>query len=181
MNKIRIIGGKWRGQKLAVAPTQQGLRPTPNRLRETLFNWLQPKLAGSHCLDLFAGTGALGLEAASRGAAAVTLVECNNAVFQQLKSSKKKLDNADIKIYKSDANKWLERSQFQFDIIFLDPPFNFGLIKKTCNQLLKYNALKQDGWVYMEAEPELDIPELWTVIKRSVAGAVQCNLIQYTA
>jgi len=177
--KIRIIGGQWRGRKLTVKLAPE-LRPTPNRLRETLFNWLQPVINGAHCLDMFAGTGALGFEAVSRGAASAVLLENDKKIFQQLELQRNAFAADNITIIKAEALSWITQTQEVFDIVFLDPPFKQGLVKQSCDKLIAYNALTQRGLVYVESEPGLEMPEFWTIRKQSRAGHVQCSLIEYS-
>ena len=178
--KIRIIGGQWRGRKLTVRLAPE-LRPTPNRLRETLFNWLQPRIENADCLDLFAGTGALGLEAVSRGAAGATLIEHNDRVFKQLERQCQRFQSGNITLINVEALAWLRRNKTRFDIVFLDPPFNRGLIEKSCRGLISNRTLKHRSLVYVESEPGLDIPKPWMIKKQSRAGHVQCSLIEYKA
>ena len=119
-NQLRIIGGKWRGRKIKF-PDIEGLRPTPDRVRETLFNWLSPVIIGAKCLDLFAGSGALGFEALSRGASKTVFVDSNNLVTQQLQYNQQLFQCSDIEIHKMSAEQYLQTTEKSFDIIFLDP------------------------------------------------------------
>ena len=170
--KIRIIGGKWRGRKLPVPETVM-LRPTPDRVKETLFNWLQPVISGASCLDLYAGTGALGLEAISRGASSVVLVENDPALAGQLAENIKTLDATDARLERSEALSWLRRNSTQFDLVFLDPPFNQGLVEKSCELLLELNGLKPQALIYVEAEQELRLPTSLIIKKQDSAGQVK--------
>lgn len=129
-NQLRIIGGEWRGRKLRF-PDAPNLRPTPDRVRETIFNWLAPMIQGAHCLDLFAGSGALGLEALSRGAALTTFVDSHKKVTQELKNHIETLNaNARAKVFSMDGVKFLTQDKFQttevkqYDLVFLDPPYH---------------------------------------------------------
>lgn len=149
--RIRIIGGEWRGRKLAVAPVP-ALRPTPDRVRETLFNWLAPYLPGAACLDLFAGTGALGFESLSRGAATATLLDSDPLVIETLTRHRDTLAAETASIHCADARTWLAATTpVAHDIVFVDPPFRHGLVTEI-------TALLADGWlkpralVYLEAE-----------------------------
>ncbi len=181
-NQVRIIGGQWRGRKLPF-PDQQGLRPTADRIRETLFNWLAPLLPGAHCLDLFAGSGALGFEAASRGAARVVLVENNAPAVQVLSANQQRLDAGAVSIVHSDARQYLTGSQGSFDIVFLDPPFdNPQLRLDSLHALLQYGAIKPGGYLYMEMprrDREPDLPENLVLEKRKMAGQVIYQLYHY--
>lgn len=193
--EIRIIAGKWRGRLLPVCD-HEGLRPTPNRVRETLFNWLQPNIVGARCLDLFAGTGALGFEALSRGAEKVTFVESRLPIMQQLKSSAEKLDAlSSCEFRQQDATHFLRSSQlmlqsassspnmqlFQpYDIIFMDPPFGSALLDQ-CLVLLEKSAFMGDHTrIYVESAiplVETGLPQGWQLIKQQKAGAVFYHLI----
>ena len=147
---VRIIGGKWRRRRIAV-PASVAIRPTSDRVRETLFNWLMPYLPGATCLDLYAGTGALGFEAISRGAARATLIDINQAVIEHLRATKSLLDAHQIDIVQANANEWLNRTTPEpCDIIFLDPPFESGFLPSNLARIGP-DWLKPHGWVYLEA------------------------------
>ncbi|MBX4180772.1 16S rRNA (guanine(966)-N(2))-methyltransferase RsmD [Sodalis sp. CWE] len=151
-NYIRIIGGKWRGRKLVVLKNP-GLRPTSSRMRETLFNWLQPVIKEAQCLDCFAGTGALGFEALSRGVSNVTLLEINRLASKQLIQSASKLQTKKAKIITTNSLHWLARNGSSFNIVFIDPPFYHNeLITVTINALNQYQRLKRNAWIYIETE-----------------------------
>src|SRR5512134_266606 len=120
--RVRIVGGRWRSRLLEV-PARPDLRPTPDRVRETLFNWLGQRLDGCACLDLFAGSGALGFEAASRGAARVVMVESDRVALAALRESRARLEAAEVEIVRGDAQAWIARARESFDVVFLDPPF----------------------------------------------------------
>ena len=181
-NRIRIIGGKWRGRKLAVAPSP-GLRPTPDRARETLFNWLAPHVAGARVLDLFAGTGALGFEALSRGGAHATFVERDGAAVRALRQHRQMLE-ADATIVHADARAFLRQHRFdapsealdvpKWDLIFLDPPFDSSLLPMALEALA--TALAPDALVYVETDAELSFPGYATQ-KSSRAGNVHYGLL----
>ncbi len=182
-NTLRIVAGQWRGRKLSF-PDQQGLRPTPDRVRETLFNWLQGKVEASHCLDLFTGSGALALEALSRGASQATLIDSSNLVIKQLAENLKILGAQNAQLKHSSAITWLEQSQSgteRFDLVFMDPPFRQGLID-SCSLLLEQSSVLSPGAViYIEAEKELNplpIPDNWTIIKQKNSGQVSSYLCQ---
>jgi 16S rRNA (guanine966-N2)-methyltransferase len=156
---VRIIGGRWRGSKLPVAEVA-GLRPTADRVRETLFNWLQPKLTGARVLDLFAGTGALGLEAASRGAGRVVLIERDPALAASLGATAARLARRDgpsvVEIVCADALHWLSRVPgVQFDLVFVDPPFADALWQSALAALAPW--LADDAWLYLES-PRAGLP-----------------------
>lgn len=151
--KVRIIGGRWRGTRLAV-PASPGLRPSGDRVRETLFNWLIPVLAGARIVDVFAGTGALGLEAVSRGAAHAVLVERDPALAQALRETVTRLSAQEsVEVAQGDALAWLGRQEAaSFDVAFVDPPFGADLWQPTLAALLP--KLAQDAWLYVESPPE---------------------------
>ena len=176
--RLRIIGGRWRGRRLEV-PESEGLRPTPDRVRETLFNWLQPYIAGAQCLDLFAGTGALCLEALSRGAARVVMVEKEPAVAEQLRRHVATLRADHAEVVRADAVEFLQQAPQAFDIIFLDPPFRSDLIAR-CAELVEVRGwIKPGGLVYIEAPSGIDappIPATWELIRSKSAGQVGYHL-----
>ncbi len=161
--EIRIIGGQWRRTKLTVL-TKPDLRPTPDRVRETLFNWLGQDLAGWRCLDAFAGTGALGLEAASRGAAQVRMVESDQQLAAQLKQLVQKLGATTVDIARGDALAALQAGM-RWDVIFLDPPFSGNLFEASLKAAAK--ALAEGGFIYLEA------PEAWSDERLAPFGLVQ--------
>jgi len=178
--KIRIIGGRWRGRKLPVLDIET-LRPTPDRVRETLFNWLQPFIEGAVCLDLFAGTGALGLEAMSRGAIEVVLVENNAAVASQLSGNIESLHATGIRLYRYDALDWLQQNRQKFDIVLLDPPFKQGLIEKCCALMQAQDCLKKNALLYIESEKSVKVPSGLTFKKQGSAGRVRYMLLTNSA
>ena len=174
---IRIISGKHKGRKLPVLMAD-GLRPTTDRVKETVFNWLMPYIQQSECLDCFAGSGGLGFEALSRGANAVTLVELNKAAANQLQQNKTLLNASNLVVENTDILKYLAHSTQKFSVVFLDPPFRKGLIKET-TQLLNKQALAKDALIYVEMESEVstaDIPENWQLLKEKKAGQVAYRL-----
>ncbi|MFM7272675.1 MAG: 16S rRNA (guanine(966)-N(2))-methyltransferase RsmD [Gammaproteobacteria bacterium] len=177
--RVRIIGGCWRGRVLGF-PETEGLRPTPDRVRETLFNWLQPRIEGSHCLDLFAGSGALGFEALSRGAATVTLVERSPAVALQLREAARLLAASGARIVQRDALAFLGEAQAAaFDIVFLDPPFHQGLVERAIGALCCPGMLSASALVYVESgkdEPAPQTPTSWTLYREKRAGQVAYRL-----
>ncbi|MDF2464895.1 MAG: rsmD [Ramlibacter sp.] len=181
--EVRIIGGQWKRTKLPVSD-KPGLRPTPDRVRETLFNWLGQDLTGWRCLDAFAGTGALGLEAASRGASDVLLVEQDPQLVAQLRAIQAKLDARAVKVERANGLTVLARSPAgALDLVFLDPPFDANLYEKAL--AASCAALAADGLVYLEA------PSAWTdatlaayglvVLRHVKAGAVHAHLLRRAA
>ena len=181
--KLRIIGGRWRGRRLDVSESE-GLRPTPDRVRETLFNWLQPYIAGASCLDLFAGTGALCLEALSRGAAEVVMVEKAPSVAQQLRRHVDRLEAAGAEVVLADAVEYLQRSPRAFDIVFLAPPFKSNLIAECAALVEARGWIKPSGVIYIEAPSRmgaLSLPATWQLIRSKKAGQVGYHLAQKTA
>jgi 16S rRNA (guanine966-N2)-methyltransferase len=176
-NQLRIIAGSWRGRKLRFAPVP-GLRPTPNRVRETLFNWLQPVIHGARCLDLYAGSGALGIEAASRGASAVVLVDRDPQVVRVLREQLQLLDAGQVQVLQADVGSWLSGTPEPFDIVFLDPPFRAGLLSAAIGQLEAGGWLAPEAWIYLEAEQGLvpDLPDNWELYRSKRAGQVGYHL-----
>lgn len=157
-------------------PDALGLRPTPDRVRQTLFNWLGQELHGLHCLDLFAGSGALGFEALSRGAASVTLVEQNPAVFRALEDNARLLKADRAALQKTDALQFLSQNIRPFDVIFLDPPFGQGWPDRLLPQIGRH--LQAGGRLYIEAEREIAGSPQWRVLKHSKAGNVHYHLLE---
>jgi len=174
-NKVRIGGGEWRSRLLRF-PDALALRPTPDRVRQTLFNWLGQELPGQHCLDLFAGSGALGFESLSRGAASATLVEQNPAVYKALESNAASLQAARARLVRMDAMQFLAGNAQPFDVIFLDPPFGQGWLEKILPQIGRH--LSADGRLYVEAESALPAVAGWTLLKHSKAGSVHAHLLK---
>lgn len=176
---IRIISGKHRGRKLPVLMAE-GLRPTTDRVKETVFNWLMPYIHESVCLDCFAGSGGLGFEAFSRGAQSVTLVELNKSAAKQLEQNKSLLKATEITIKQTNTLSYLESCSQKFSIVFIDPPFRKGLIEQTV-KLLNNNLLEDDALIYIEMESEEEIkaiPSHWQLLKEKKAGQVAYRLYQ---
>src|SRR6188768_4242031 len=148
-NTLRIIGGDWRGRRIRF-PGKGGIRPTPDRVRETLFNWLMAKVPGSRCLDLFAGSGALGLEALSRGAAHATFVERDRENAARLRETTAELAPGRAAVVEADALAWLAVPRSPFDIVFLDPPFAAGVLAEAMQRLDVRGILAPDAYVYVE-------------------------------
>ena len=176
--KIRIIGGEWRGRKIAVS-AHPDLRPTPDRVRETLFNWLGQHLDGLACLDLFAGSGALGFEAASRGAARVVMVEQDRKAFAQLRQTLELLGGKNIELIAGDALAYLGRAGERFDVVFLDPPFRQNAPATVLARLPA--RLAEGARVYLEAAAPLEAPAPWRELRRSRAGQVSYQLLEWRA
>ena len=179
MNTVRIIGGEWK-RRLLRFPDAQGLRPTPDRVRETLFNWLGQDLDGRRCLDLFAGSGALGFEAASRGAACVIMVEQSAEVAAALENNARLLSAGDrLRIIRGDAVK--SAPSFvsgggKFDVLFLDPPYHLGWLERL--EPLLPELLADDGELYVEAERELEGLGAWKTVRQGRAGQVFYHLMR---
>ncbi len=175
-NQVRIIGGQWR-RRIVRFPDAPSLRPTPDRLRETLFNWLGQDLSGNICLDLFAGSGALGFEAASRGANAVVMVERDANVFEALRKTQSVLGAVQVEIRREDALGFLKSDMRRYDVIFLDPPFQSGWLPKLLPLLP--DRLAPGARVYLEAENQVAMPHGFEILKQSRAGQVHGLLIKY--
>lgn len=178
---VRIIAGAWRSRRLEF-PSRLGLRPTPDRVRETLFNWLAPHLPGARCLDLFTGSGALGFEALSRGAARVVMVEQDPAAAAALRDNRTRLAADAAEVRSGDAAAYLEGPVEPFDIVFLDPPYGSRLLPDCVARLAARGWLRPGGWVYLEArEGELPpLPEGWRLVRSKAAGQVGYHLARIT-
>ena len=177
-NRLRIIGGRWRGRRLAFPPVE-GLRPSTDRVRETLFNWLQPVLPGARCLDLFCGSGALGLEALSREAAQVVFVDRERRVIEQIRAHFALLGAAGGETVQADVLAYLRGPARPFDIVFLDPPFRQGLLGPCCEALAAGDWLAPGAHIYLEAEAQLGepaLPEGWALQRSKRAGDVGYHL-----
>jgi 16S rRNA (guanine966-N2)-methyltransferase len=180
-NSVRIIAGKYRSRKLGF-PSLEGLRPTADRFRETLFNWLQDSIAGETCLDLFAGSGALGFEALSRGAGQVDFIEQNTAAVKSILGNIERLDAEHGNVYCSDAFDWLDRysqDSKQYGLVFLDPPFKGETLARAIIKLESANLLRDGGLVYIEKEKrstDVDFPSNWVEVKSKNAGLVRFGL-----
>ncbi len=184
LNTIRINAGEWRS-RLIKFPDAEGLRPTPERVRQTVFNWLGQDLTGLNCLDLFSGTGVMGFEALSRGAVAVTLVEKSSPAYKALISNKQLLEADKANILHQDALQFLIQNTLKFNIIFLDPPYNQEWLPKVLPLIATH--LHAEGLVYVEAEYALDESQLnasaefmdnWQIVKRNKAGNVFYHLLK---
>jgi 16S rRNA (guanine966-N2)-methyltransferase len=178
-NQVRIIGGRWRGRKLAF-PDIRGLRPTSDRVRETLFNWLAPVLPGAECLDLFAGSGALGFEAASRGATHVVMVERDPRVVRALSAARQRLATDGVEVVSGSAQDWLATDRRRFDVVFLDPPFAAaGQLAEVVSLLCDGSHLRSGALVYIETPAGAESPAVppgWQLHREKRAGAVMFRL-----
>lgn len=174
-NRIRIIGGQWRSRVIRFPPAAE-LRPTPDRVRETLFNWLGQRLDGLTCLDLFAGSGALGFEALSRGARRVVMVEGDRDVAAALRESAKLLQAEGADIVMGDAISYLGHGTERFDVVFLDPPYASDLAARAMQRLEP--RLNPGAKVYVESAKALDPPQPWRVLREDRAGAVRYGLYE---
>lgn len=175
-NTLRIIGGQWRSRQLRF-PTLPGLRPTGDRMRETLFNWLMGQVEYCRCLDAFAGSGALGLESLSRGASHCDFVELNGQASQQIRSNLALLNCQQAKVWQVNCLDFLQQAQQPYQLIFLDPPFGQGLLNPCLERIRQQQLLSRKGVVYAEAEPSHVLPSGWQVIKHKQQGQVQCWLL----
>lgn len=172
---VRIIGGQWRGRRLSF-PTTEGLRPTSDRIRETLFNWLQPHLFGSVCVDLCSGSGALGFEAASRGAEKVDMIELDRQAYKQLQANKTLLAAKQCALFRQSAQQFLNQSSIAYDIVFLDPPFGEDLWFEIANLLTQKKMLHKGSLIYWECSKHQNLdrlPDSWHLMKEKRAGDVK--------
>lgn len=180
-NRLRIIGGEWRGRKLAFPPIE-GLRPTPDRVRETLFNWLRDIIPGARCLDLFAGSGALSFEALSRGAASTVMVDQHRQIIEQLRAHAVTLHAAGAEVVQADAFQFLRRPPARpFNVVFLDPPFDQDVFAPCLALLAAPGWLAADAWIYVEAARDTPLPPLaagWQLWRHKQAGQVGYHLIR---
>jgi len=179
--KLRIVGGSLRGSKLAV-PDLPGLRPTPDRVRETLFNWLMPVIDGARCLDLFAGTGALGIEALSRGAGSVDFVETDAELTRLLRENLARLKQT-ATVHRAEAQRFIENTASRYDIVFLDPPFAADLWTPTALALLTHDRLQPAAWLYVESPAQItpQLPADFALHREGRAGAVRYALYRRSA
>jgi 16S rRNA (guanine966-N2)-methyltransferase len=179
--RLRIVAGKWRSRLLEIADVP-GLRPTSERIRETLFNWLAPHIVGARCLDLFAGTGALGLEALSRGARSTLFVEKSREAHATLQRNVALLQAEGAEVRQADAFELVRRSETDaFDIVFLDPPFAADALEELCRLLHREGVLADGCLVYLEedrARPPVKLPDGWQALKSKTAGNVRYSLVK---
>lgn len=178
-SQLRIIGGQWRSRKLVFTPAE-GLRPTSDRTRETLFNWLAPMISGARCADLFAGSGALGLEALSRGAAYCDFVDSSATAVEQIAKHLVTLDaSGRAGCHNCQAEQYLLTPRAALDIVFIDPPFDRGLILSSCEQLSAAQILAPEAFVYIESPAQevlTNMPEDWTIHREKTTGGVAYRL-----
>jgi len=179
-HQLRIVGGRHRGRRLPVLD-QPGLRPTADRVRETLFNWVAPTIAEARCLDLFAGSGALGLEACSRGAGEVVLIERAAAAARQLEVNVRTLGERSVEVVRADALDWLATTPPRpFDLIFLDPPFAADLLAPALTRLIEDGWVAPGGRLYVERGRQEGLPEAppgWVLLRDKCAGQVRYGLL----
>lgn len=183
IRELRIIGGSLRGRKLRFPPDAV-IRPTPDRVRETLFNWLQPHLGGARCLDLFAGSGALGLEALSRGAARVVFVDASRPAINALRATVEQFGVAGAELLVDDAGHYLRAPAGPFDVVFLDPPFDAGLLAPTMQKLAASGCLATGAFCYVEIAKRQALPVLpegWQRYREGAAGEVGYHLFRINA
>jgi 16S rRNA (guanine966-N2)-methyltransferase len=179
-NVVRIVGGMWRSRRIRFV-TAPDLRPTPDRIRETLFNWLQAVVPDARCLDLFAGSGALGLEALSRGAREVTFVESDRAAAQRLRATLAELKANGGTVVNADAFAFLRGAPRPYDLVFLDPPFARGWLPELCTLLEAHGWLAPHAWIYLESaarEPPPALPAGWSEWRHARAGEVGAHLVR---
>ncbi|GAB6066721.1 16S rRNA (guanine(966)-N(2))-methyltransferase RsmD [Methylothermus subterraneus] len=177
-NEVRILAGALKGQRLPF-PRVASLRPTPGLVRETLFNWLREDVAGANCLDLFAGSGALGFEAASRGASSVVLVESHPQAVKRLFENRARLAASQVEIVGSEVVRFLKQALAEpFDLVFLDPPYGQGLVEVCCRLLEERGWLKPAAKIYVEAESRFapPVPSRWEKLREKRVGEVGCRL-----
>ena len=173
--KVRIIGGEWRS-RIVNFPNQMDLRPTPNGVRETVFNWLGQDLSGRTCLDLFAGSGVMGFEAASRGAKQVMMVEADASAFKALRANADQLQATRVELKLMDAITFINADSRRFDVVFLDPPYRLGLLSELLPLLVTH--LADAGLVYVESEEFLVSDEHWQVLRSKQSGKVCYQLLE---
>jgi 16S rRNA (guanine966-N2)-methyltransferase len=179
-NQVRIIGGKYKGRKVSF-PETLDLRPTPDRVKVTLFNWLASLLPEARCLDLFAGSGVLGFEALSRGANSVTFIEKNPLIATSIEENAKKLGVENVQIIRANALSWLETANTSYDIIFLDPPYKSNLLPLCFSLLEKNHWLHPKAKIYFESYNSInatDLPPTWELLRDKKAGHIYYYLAQ---
>jgi 16S rRNA (guanine966-N2)-methyltransferase len=182
LSSLRIIGGQWK-RRIILFVAVDGLRPTPDRVRETVFNWLQFEIQGKRCLDAFAGSGALGVEALSRGASECVFIEKNALQAKQLQQTLTELGKP-TPVLIGDTLQLLAQQQTPFDVVFLDPPYALKFWQPACNLLVQQQLIHADSWIYIEADCDwatLDLPSHWQCLKSTRAGSVHGFLARYLA
>lgn len=176
--RFRIIAGQWRGRRFAI-PDEGDVRPTPDRVRESVFNWLAPVIAGARCLDLYAGSGALGLEALSRGAARAVFVDRSPVALRQIEANLAILKSTCGETVRMDVMRYLEGPATSFDIVFLDPPYRQGQLAPAMARLVEGHWLAEGASVYLEHEAEIEpplLPDGWGLVRSAAAGRVRYHL-----
>ena len=179
-SSVRIIAGQWKGRRLKLVA--EGIRPTPDRVRETVFNWLAPAIEGRRGLDLFAGTGALGIEALSRGAAQMVFVERHRAAARRLREALQELGCTAMQVLETDAGEYLQQAPSAFDLVFLDPPFDGPGLENLCTLLGSRGWLAPGALVYLETGHRQNLPPLpdsWELLRQKSAGQVVYALAQW--
>ena len=181
-NRLRIIGGEWRSRVVNFADIPD-IRPTPDRVRETLFNWLQAPVVGARCLDLFAGSGVLSFEALSRGATSVLALELDAKAAASIRSNASQFKTEKLQLMQKNALDWLQTNSAgqQFDLVFVDPPYAAGFYEPCCSLLQQHGWLAPSALVYLEADQPLDlltVPDGWNLVKHKRAGAVHYGLCE---
>lgn len=183
VGEVRIIGGDWRGRKLPVL-NAEGLRPTSDRVRETLFNWLQFDIAGADCLDVFSGSGALGFEAASRGAKQVVMLELNSDNARSLSSNRQLLKADNLSVHQVDSLSWLTQApERAFDVVFVDPPFHQDFVTPTLTLLFSNGYLAEHSLLYLEQEKAAEwpaLPEGWRCYREKQTAQVKYGLFCFS-
>ncbi len=180
-SKIRIIGGMWRGRKLSV-PHEKGLRPTGDRVRETLFNWIAAYVPEARCLDAFAGTGALGLEALSRGAQRVDFIELESRTASALSHNLATLQETQSDVHCTNFTQWTPKEQQKYDLIFIDPPFDNNLWDEAISHIIATQILANDALIYVESRTttSISIPIGWNIKKQKKLGQIQATVYETT-
>lgn len=181
-NQIRIIGGRWKNKKISFLIKEDGLRPTIERIRETLFNWLDPYIVNLRCLDCYTGSGALSLEALSRKADCVTLLEINSKIIYNLKKVFLNLGIYNIQLINTNTLFWLMNKGHPYDLVFIDPPFYKGMVEKTIFLLDKYKWLSTKSFIYVEHESKIEylaVPRKWSIHKEKSTKNIVFRLYLY--
>jgi len=184
-NTVRIIGGQWRSRKLHFDNATEDLRPTPDRVRETLFNWLQEVIVGARCLDVFAGSGALGFEALSRGAAFCLFIDKHGQNIQNIQHNLQILKSDNAQVIQADSVQLLQHNPptTPFNIVFIDPPYSMNYAVQCCHSLAAHDWLMQNAYIYIESATAIEqqqLPELWSLHRYKQAGNVHYHLAMVT-
>lgn len=177
---LRIISGKWKSRKINFSGSTEQLRPTSDRTKENLFNWIQYEIQNSRCLDLFSGSGNLGIESLSRGANSCTFIEKDKRAYQKIKKNLDILEANNVSVYNIDAFNYIKKNKMTYDFIFLDPPFGKNIISKILNQLQLNKIISVRTKVYIEVEKNFNIEPIkknWKIIKYKTTSEVQYALL----